>query len=85
MDWAIGARGTGTERFFKGSIDDAAIWNTALNAAQIQFLRKAARPWATTNLIGTNVNTAMRNVNSSAYRANTFYGFLPRRCSGVAA
>jgi hypothetical protein len=36
MDWAIGARGTGTERFFQGSIDNVSIWNVARNAGQVQ-------------------------------------------------
>ena len=34
-DWAIGARGTGTERFFQGGIDEAAIYSTALSPAQV--------------------------------------------------
>jgi hypothetical protein len=34
-NWAIGARGTGTERFFKGLIDDVRIYNRALSAAEI--------------------------------------------------
>ncbi len=67
VDWAIGARGTGTERFFQGGIDDVAIWNTALSSAQIQTLAQGASPLGYNQLIGTNVNTAMRNVNSSAY------------------
>jgi Concanavalin A-like lectin/glucanases superfamily len=35
-DWAIGGRGTGTERFFNGQIDDASIWDVGLTAAQVQ-------------------------------------------------
>jgi hypothetical protein len=34
--WAIGARGTGTERFFQGQIDDVRIWNRARSATEIQ-------------------------------------------------
>ena len=34
-DWAIGARGTGTERFFKGAIDDVGIWKRALSADEV--------------------------------------------------
>jgi hypothetical protein len=41
-DWAIGARGTGTERFFGGGIDEVAIFNTGLTAAQIQQIFNAA-------------------------------------------
>jgi hypothetical protein len=35
-DWAIGARGTGTERFFQGSIADVSIWRVGRSAAQVQ-------------------------------------------------
>ncbi len=41
-DWAIGARGTGTERFFSGEIDEAAIYTNALTTAQIQQIFYAA-------------------------------------------
>ncbi len=34
-DWAIGARGTGTERFFQGSIDEVAIYAYALSPVQV--------------------------------------------------
>ncbi len=34
-NWAIGARGDGSERFFGGSVDEAAIFNRALSAAEI--------------------------------------------------
>ena len=37
-NWAIGSRGTGTERFFQGSIDEVRIYNRALSAAEIQAL-----------------------------------------------
>jgi hypothetical protein len=33
--WAIGSRGTGTERFFRGGITDVRIWNVARTAAEI--------------------------------------------------
>lgn len=49
--WAIGARGTGTERFFNGVVDDVAIFNTALTAAQVAELYKAGTyqpAWAAT-------------------------------------
>ena len=41
-DWAIGARGDGTERFFSGDIDEVAIFTNALTAAQIQQVITAA-------------------------------------------
>jgi hypothetical protein len=36
--WAIGARGTGTERFFNGDLDEIAMFNKALTADQINTL-----------------------------------------------
>ena len=36
--WAIGARSTGTERFFQGIIDDVYISNRALSAAEVLSL-----------------------------------------------
>jgi hypothetical protein len=35
-NWAIGARGTGTERFFQGALDEVAIYNYALSPETIQ-------------------------------------------------
>jgi hypothetical protein len=35
-NWAIGAAGSGSERFFDGEIDDASIWNVGRSAAQVQ-------------------------------------------------
>jgi hypothetical protein len=35
-DWAIGARGTGNERFFQGEIDDVSIWNVGLSATAVK-------------------------------------------------
>ena len=37
-NWAVGARGTGTERFFQGGIDDVMVWNRALSTTEIRFL-----------------------------------------------
>ena len=37
-DWAIGARGTGTERFFDGGIDEPKIYSKALTEAEILAL-----------------------------------------------
>jgi len=36
--WAIGARATGTERFFEGTIDDARIYDRGLSAAEVHDL-----------------------------------------------
>jgi hypothetical protein len=41
-DWAIGARGTGTERYFAGTLDEVAVLTNALSAAQILGLYNAA-------------------------------------------
>lgn len=35
-EWSIGARGTGTERFFQGQIAQVHIWNRARSQAEIQ-------------------------------------------------
>jgi hypothetical protein len=35
VGWAIGARGTGTERFFSGQIDEVKIFNRGLSATEI--------------------------------------------------
>lgn len=42
VDWAIGAKGDGTERYFKGGIDEVAIFTNALSAAQVQQVYNAA-------------------------------------------
>lgn len=34
-DWAIGARGNGGERFFKGAVDEVRIWSVARSAGEI--------------------------------------------------
>jgi hypothetical protein len=39
--WAIGARGTGTERFFNGSIDEVAIYNRSLTPSEISDMYSA--------------------------------------------
>ena len=41
-NWAIGAAGSGTERFFQGEIDDVSIWNVGRSAAQVQSDMSAA-------------------------------------------
>ncbi|MFT5110564.1 MAG: hypothetical protein ACI9UA_006220, partial [Pseudoalteromonas tetraodonis] len=43
-DWAIGARGTGTERFFNGFIDEMYLFDTALTLADIQKLYSGTAP-----------------------------------------
>jgi hypothetical protein len=58
-DWAIGARGTGTERFFQGGIDEVAVFTNGLSAAQIVQVYNAAnvpptitqQPQAPTNTV----------------------------------
>ena len=35
-DWAIGAAGGGTGRFFQGEIDDVSIWNVGLSASAVR-------------------------------------------------
>ena len=37
-DWAIGSRGTGTERFFQGMVDDVRIYDRGLNATEVDRL-----------------------------------------------
>ena len=39
-DWAVGARGNGAERFFNGLIDDAAVWDRALSAGEVELLHR---------------------------------------------
>ena len=61
-----GAGGTST---YHGRIDDVAIWDEALNAAQIQALASGASPLEIRRygpLIATDLGTAMRGVNASA-------------------
>ena len=41
-NWAIGAQGSGTGRFFQGEIDDVSIWNVGRPAAQVQSDMSAA-------------------------------------------
>jgi hypothetical protein len=42
-NWAIGARGTGTERFFNGLIDDVRLYNRALSDTEIKALYYATK------------------------------------------
>ncbi len=57
--------------FFNGQIDEVAVWNRALSAAEIsEQYQAASTPVASgsyTSLIGTDLTTAMHGVNSSAY------------------
>ena len=59
--WAIGARGTGTERFFNGLVDDVRIYNTALNTSEVASLATFPPD------IATNVKSVMQNVNASLW------------------
>ena len=63
----IGHSAYAGQPYFQGTMDDVAIWNTALTAAQVQALAQGRSPLTTDSLIGTNVKAAMYNVNSSAY------------------
>ena len=38
VNWAIGATGDGTSRWFSGAIDDVRIYNRALSAAEVADL-----------------------------------------------
>jgi hypothetical protein len=50
-DWAIGARGTGNERFFKGEIDDVSIWNVGLSPTAVKAAMDAAPSPTSTGLV----------------------------------
>ncbi|MEZ5299652.1 MAG: LamG-like jellyroll fold domain-containing protein, partial [Verrucomicrobiales bacterium] len=43
-DWVIGARGTGTERFFNGYIDELYLFDTALDAGDVGKLYAESEP-----------------------------------------
>lgn len=43
-DWAIGARGTGTERYFPGFIDEVYFFDSALNADDVARLHAGQSP-----------------------------------------
>jgi hypothetical protein len=43
-DWAIGAMGTGTSRFYTGSIDEVAIWNRSLTGDEVNQTKNTATP-----------------------------------------
>jgi hypothetical protein len=43
-DWAIGARGTGTERYFPGYIDEVYFFDTALTAEDVASLHAGQSP-----------------------------------------
>ncbi|OUC13834.1 MAG: hypothetical protein B0A82_15090 [Alkalinema sp. CACIAM 70d] len=51
-DWAIGARGTGTERFFQGQIDEVRIWKRARTAVEIQADRNRSLSGREAGLVG---------------------------------
>jgi hypothetical protein len=51
-NWAIGARGTGTERFFKGQIDEVRIWNRHRLGAEIQADRSTPLKGQEPGLVG---------------------------------
>ncbi|MHC4200581.1 MAG: LamG domain-containing protein, partial [Planctomycetota bacterium] len=41
--WAIGSRGTGTERFLGGTVDDVRVYNRALSAGEVALLAAPER------------------------------------------
>ncbi|MGI0493864.1 LamG-like jellyroll fold domain-containing protein [Alkalinema pantanalense CENA528] len=51
-NWAIGARGTGTERFFQGQIDEVRLWNRAKTAVEIQADRNRSLSGREAGLVG---------------------------------
>lgn len=71
IGWAIGARGTGTERFFAGQIDEVRIYNRGLTPSEIVgvFNNTATSPVATWAQTATN--------DSTWASATTSVGFAP--------
>ena len=69
--WAIGARGTGTERFFNGRVDDVRLYNRGLSAREVQDLyNQATTPPSTAAL----AITCPGNVNAIANSGCTATG-----------
>lgn len=50
--WAIGARGSGTERFFAGDIDEVRIWNIGRSAADVAAHYKSLLSGSEAGLVG---------------------------------
>ena len=50
-DWAIGAAGGGTGRFFQGEIDDVSIWNVGLSASAVRSAMATAPTAADSGLV----------------------------------
>ena len=65
--WAIGARGTGTERFFAGLIDEVYIYDRGLTAEEVAVLANALPSGAATR-----VDADMLGVNTSLYLRHKF-------------
>ena len=65
-DWAIGARGTGTERFFSGLVDDVYISDRAFSQVEISQLMVGGQQG------GTDISSAMLGVNSSVWARMNF-------------
>jgi hypothetical protein len=90
-DWAIGARGTGTERFFQGSIDDVRIWNVGRSAAQVQADMGSALAGAPAGLVADYRFDETDGVTAADATANHNTGMLggsnsnhaPTRVAGV--
>ncbi len=66
--WAIGARGTGTERFFAGRLDQVQIFDRALSDPELQSMMAGTFPG-----LRTNIEQSMRGVNASLWTRLEFY------------
>jgi hypothetical protein len=83
--WAIGARGTGTERFFKGWIDAVAIWSRGLSAAEVKTLHDLGRQCGTLLAApaDSNVLTVKRTWTAADDAGNSASGLQTLTLSGL--
>jgi hypothetical protein len=91
VNWAIGARGTGTDRFFMGSIDEVRIWKAGRSAAQVQADLGSRLTGNETNLMayyrldetsGTSATDATANQNTGTLGGGN-PARLPTRVAGI--
>jgi hypothetical protein len=76
----VGFSNDGASPYFDGFIDDLAIWEAELTAAEIQALAAGASPLAISGYgpwVATDLETEMRGVNASAYVRIPFAATLP--------